>query len=100
MQFVGRFAFVVDKVLAFVRRTLEVEHELFDKWFDRCLFELAPELEPFVAWLGIEPLEANYPVVLEHFGLFHELENKTNLFRGNSFQMTTKDGIKTTGSFV
>lgn len=54
MQFVERFAFEADKVQAFVLRTLEVAHEQFDRWFDRCPSKLVLVLALFAASLETE----------------------------------------------
>lgn len=75
MQFVGRFAFVVEPNRAFVRRMLEGEHELFDKWFGHFPLRLALEPALFAALLEIEPPVACL-VASEHFDLIFGMEKK------------------------
>lgn len=57
MRVVGKTAFAAEpEVQAFVQQVFVMEHEPFDKRFDRFQLKLVLEPAPFVAWLEIEQL--------------------------------------------
>lgn len=76
MQFVGRFAFVVELDQAFVLRMLAREHAQFDKSFGHFPWKLALGQESSAAWLETGLLEAALLLVVpEHFDLKRKKSN-------------------------